>query len=453
VLVAGDALRPHAVAACADLALRVAEAYSRPYLSPSLRDRALCMLSAALGAAAGAAAAADAAAYAAADAAVASGSPGAAAAEAHAARGAASTLESALVGALAEEGLAENLAAYAELCCGCWWQEGDSEGAPAAGGGGGDGSGGGAGGGGAGGGGGGDGGGGGGDGGGQSPAEWAEAARGELAAKALGLAAGLAARAVGTHGGGGSRSISGGGGEGAAVRRRARAALGKLTGALCAVGRRFEASPLPATAARAAAERRASALRALHSVAAGLVRAGAAAPSACRELWLLPGSAEAGAWAAALAREAAAADAADERTRQQAAARGGGTLVHVDWPCLAALLELLALVASLEAQTAAKAGGGADGEGPAPLGPPLPRAALAALLPAAVRALQWTTEEGGLLDVARGAGPLWRAALDASADAQVRVWRAWRRVLPGVGWLGPPATSQLQQGRGRRLKP
>jgi hypothetical protein len=399
VLVCGDALRPHAVAATADLARRLAEAYNRPYLAPSLRDRTLCMLCAALGAAAAAAAATQAAAEAADGYEPSNNGTGAASA---ALAGPASALEAALVAALAEEGLAENLAAYAELCCACWWEEGEAKGAAA----------------------------------GAAAcsrddsalgaAEWAAVARGELAAKALGLAAALAARSAGASGGGGEAQVGG---------RRVRGALAKLMGALSAFGRRFAVSPLPspgpqvgaAAAAAASAERRASTLRALRSCASGLVRAGAVAPVACTELWLLPSTSEVGAWASGLVREAAAGDAEDERTRLQRVAgdgtSGGAPLVHVDWACLSALLELLELLesaaAASEAAANAAAGRPLGGTPPARLGPPLPPAALSALLPAVVQALRWTTEEGGLVHVARCAGPLWRASLDAPAEQQV----------------------------------
>jgi len=428
MLLCGDKLPTHLRAAAADLAHRTSECYSRPYLDPSLRDRTLCMLGAAVegvaqaGAISGAASLED------------------AAAESQQQQQRQQQqqqqqqqLAVELAAALSEGGFAENLAAYAQLCCVWWWDEegGSSNGGPpsvrqgdqgaeddgayaarrtrgaaSA----------------------------------LSAQAWAAAARAELAAKTLGLAAALMAQqegAVAARSGTSGSASSSTSSSTSSSRRRARVALSKLIAALCAAGNRYASSPLPGPSAcgsaAAAAERRMGALRALQSLAAGLSRAVAAVPLEVLLEVQAVGSGEAAvaaavSWVGAVVREAAAAQ-GEDGVAASARRGSGGVLVHVDWDCLDALLSLLVLLQE-------NRGGGCSSSC---VSVQLPSDLLIALFPAALEAARWTMQDDGLVEVARCLKRLWGAAVDASETTQVRrpfvVGFDWDWIGIGAAWL------------------
>jgi hypothetical protein len=422
MLVCGDRLTGQLRATACNLAHRTAECYSRPYLAPSLRDRTLCMLGAALDGVAAAAAIERVAAAERADAAISSSSSAAAAAAGSAALGGGREggggppqLARELAAALSEGAFAENLAAYSELCCVWWWNEEggerrssqDQQAADSAAGltssqwrrdfssscl---------------------------------SPGDWAAAARAELAAKTLGLAAALMAQQLG--------SSSGGSGGGGSSRRWAEAALSKLLQALSSVGARYASTPLPGATScgglAAAGERRSGALRALHSIASGLCRAELAAPIECRALWQLQSNPpNVVAWVGAVAR--AAVDAQQEDAAAAGSSGGGGgssggVLVHVDWSCLDALLRLLQAVSADSRSSPANGSGGGGASQSAghrgEAGVKLPADQLAALFPAVTEALRWTIDPDRLVELAHCAGRLWAAVVAAPAECQMQL--------------------------------
>lgn len=431
VLVCGRELSEHISSAASDLARRINECYSRPYLAPSLRDRTLCMLCHALDCAVRAAAVAGAGAAAGSSCQQLQGAGGEMAGAA-AGPGAglfdAPLLLTELTSALSEGAFAENLAAYAVVCCGCFWDvpgscssnggSSVSSGADASP---------------------------------LGPEEWPAIARAELAVKCVGLAAAaLAQRAGAAEAGNGCAASSKGAGSSGAS-RRAKEALARLAEALAAIPTRIASRPLPhaapaasaavaATAAvmAAARERRSGALRVVRSAASGLYRIQAACPVTSLQLHMLPSADEVASWIEACVREAAA---EDEKAQVLGGVEaggkvqgGGGQLALLDWGCLEALLSLLLRLSPAAGQRQVAGhmidiGGAEEGSAAVSGGSRqqremryetvLPAALLVALLPAGLEALKRTSREEALVSVLKCLQQLWMVACASPLDVQV----------------------------------